>query len=219
MLWHDKHKEQHSVTAPSYSRNQTAAGLVCVHAQVHQSVSPHKAQGFHITAPFSRVSTVFPGSASFGWPAVQFVCCDCVRLGEGGNKGGGQAWLLCLSVSHMSEGCNANNATPAKRMQVIVCRGVKKKEEEKTHYPTAIITPHDKSRLVSRWIMLMLVACAHRVRRLASSTATRRRSAYKSLTFWPLPHAKQPRASGRPAQTLMVQSNNTPRPPPTHPRR
>lgn len=95
------------------------------------------------------------------WMAYSAICL--LRLhspgGEDGKKGG-QAWLLCLFVLHMSDGCNTNNATPAKRMQVINCWWRKKKP----HYPNAIITPNDKSCLASRWIMLMLVACAHRAR-------------------------------------------------------
>lgn len=82
----------------AYSCNQ--AGL-CPRSGA-QPVSSHKAQGFYITALLSRVWTIFPRSASFGWPTVQFVCCDCIRsCGGGGNKGESSLAVVSFSVAYV----------------------------------------------------------------------------------------------------------------------
>lgn len=170
---HNGHKEQRSVTAQPIA----AIRQVCVPAQVRSLWAPTKPRVFtsppcsHASEPFSPGRHRLDGLQCNLSAAIAFA-----QAGEEGTKAS-QAWLLCLFVSHMSGGCNTNNAMPAKRMQVINCWWEKKKTKEKTHYPNAIKNPNDKSCLVSRWIMLMLVACAHRVRRLAPSTAARRHSA------------------------------------------
>lgn len=50
-------------------RQQQAGSLSTLRCTVHE-LPP--SWGFYITAPFSCVWTIFPGSASFGWPTVQF---------------------------------------------------------------------------------------------------------------------------------------------------
>lgn len=191
VLWHNRHKEQHSVTAPSYSCNQ--AGL-CIRPGA-QSVSSHKARGFYITALLSRIHFPWVGIV---WLAYSAICL--LRLhspgGEGGNKGG-QAWLLCLFVLHMSDGCNTNNATPAKRMQVINCWWRKKNSLSKRHHnpqwqklPCEQVDYVNASCLCTPCAAISVVDCHS-----------------PSLG---LPHAKQPCTSCRPGWTLIC--NHTPLP-------
>lgn len=156
VLRHYRHKEQRSVTAPSYSCNQ--AGL-CPRSGA-QSVSSHKAQGFYIAALLSRVWTIFPGSASFGWPTVQFVRCDCIRP-EGGKGTKAVKLGCCVFLCRICQAAVTTTTMQClpKRCKSLTVGGKK----EKTHYPNVIKTPNDKSCLASRWIIVMLVAYVHTV--------------------------------------------------------
>lgn len=87
----------------------------------------------------------------------------------------------------------------------------KRRRKKKTHHPYAIITPNDKRCLVSRWIMLMLVACAHHGTTISALNCQSPSPCVQTPhMLWPLPHAKQLCVSGRLAGTLMVQSNPPP---------